>query len=139
MLPPSSVLKRLEDAVRLHKLSAVFQLQPGYITPTTLISILKMEAAIQSEILVSTTKATYCHNPKDHNVSFSAFMEPFLLKLNTIYIAKDILPLCPYCHSTPPTSTKITLLAFPDPFKTVASYAIISPYNTYSCTPPSTT
>jgi hypothetical protein len=99
---------------------------------------MKKEAALLFEILVSTTKTAHCHNPKDHNLNFPAFMEPFLLMLNTIYIAKDIppsLPLFPYCHSTPPTSTKLTLLAFPDPFKTVASYAIISPYNPYSYTP----
>ena len=68
-------------------------------------------------------------------------MEPFLPMLNTIYTVKDTPHhfFFPYCHSIPPTSTKITLLAFPDPFKTVASYAIISPHNTYPCTLPSTT
>ena len=71
-------------------------------------------------------------------------MEPFLPMLNTIYTVKDTPTptppgLFPYCHSLPPTSTKITLLAFPDPFKTVASSAIISPHNTYPCTLPSTT
>jgi hypothetical protein len=70
--------------------AAGLQPQPGLYNATTFISILKREAAFQSEMPVSTTMTTRCHNPKDRNLSFPSFMEPFLPMLNTIYTVKDI-------------------------------------------------